>query len=358
MGGATAGTYFQGTIDELRIYDRALTASEIQADMNTPLGSASADTQPPSAPATLSALASSGTTVDLGWSAATDNVAVTVYHVERCQGAGCTSFAEIATTSSTTYQDVGLTANTSYRYQVRAADAAGNLGPYSPVADVTTPEPDALPPTAPGTLAAAAANGGQVNLTWGAATDNVGVTGYLVERCQGSGCATFVQVGTPTGTVFTDTGLTPNTTYDYRVRATDAAGNLGPYSNVAEATTPATPPGLVAAYSFDGGSGTTVADVSGNGNVGAIVGATWTTAGRYGNALSFNGCDQLRGPGQPGGPAADGQHDVERVGVRDGHAARRRADRGEVGGRRRCGGVAVQDEPRHRAAHLWCRRLG
>ena len=48
----------------------------------------------------------------------------------------------------------------------------------------------------------------QVNLTWTAATDNVAVTGYRVERCQGAGCSTFTQVGTPTTNSFTDTGLT------------------------------------------------------------------------------------------------------------------------------------------------------
>jgi hypothetical protein len=48
-------------------------------------------------------------------------------------------------------------------------------------------------------------------------------------------------------------------------------------------------PSLVAAYSFNAGSGTTVADVSGPGLTGTITGATWTTQGRFGNALSFNG---------------------------------------------------------------------
>src|SRR5437870_4147806 len=48
-------------------------------------------------------------------------------------------------------------------------------------------------------------------------------------------------------------------------------------------------PGLVAAYAFSEGSGSTVADLSGNGNTGTVVGATWTTAGKYGNALTFNG---------------------------------------------------------------------
>jgi hypothetical protein len=47
--------------------------------------------------------------------------------------------------------------------------------------------------------------------------------------------------------------------------------------------------GLVAAYGFNEGSGTTVADVSGQGNGGTVSGATWTTSGRFGQALTFNG---------------------------------------------------------------------
>ena len=52
----------------------------------------------------------------------------------------------------------------------------------------------------PGTLTATAASTTQINLGWAASTDNVGVTGYLVERCQGAGCTTFAQIGTTAGT--------------------------------------------------------------------------------------------------------------------------------------------------------------
>ena len=154
--------------------------------------------------------------------------------------------------------------------------------------------PDTTPPSAPGTLTATAVSGTQINLSWGPATDNVGVTGYRVERCQGTGCTNFAQIATPAGTTYNDnTGLVPGTTYRYQVRAADGAGNLGPYSNVASATTLATIPGLVAAYSFNEGLGSTVSDASGNGNAGNLTGATWTTAGRYGNALQFNGSGAL-----------------------------------------------------------------
>ena len=110
------------------------------------------------------------------------------------------------------------------------------------------------------------------------------MTGYQVERCQSAGCTNFAQIGTTDGTTTTynDTGLAAGTSYSYRVRATDAAGNLSPYSNTATATTPGRRSGLVAAYAFDEGSGTTVTDSSGNGNNGTIANATWTTTGKYG----------------------------------------------------------------------------
>ena len=112
-----------------------------------------------------------------------------------------------------------------------------------------------------------------------------------MERCQGVGCNNFAQVGTVTIIAFNDTGLAASTSYSYRVRATDAAGNLSSYSNVASAVTAANA-GLVAAYSFDEGVGPTVADSSGQGNSGTVTNGTWA-AGKFGNALVFNGTSSL-----------------------------------------------------------------
>ena len=250
------------------------------------------DTQPPTAPAALAATAVSESQINLSWSASTDNVGVTGYLVER-EDPGSTSFAQVGTATSTNYNDTGLAAETNYSYRVRATDAAGNLSGYSPVASATTLAPDTQPPSAPGNLTAIAVSASQINVGWIAATDNVGVTEYRLERCQGPGCTNFVKLAYPTNTMYNDTGLAPNTSYSYIVRASDAAGNLGPYSDVASATTLAQPPSLVAAYSFDEGTGTSVTDVSGNGNNGTIANATWTTAGQYGNALVFNGTSAL-----------------------------------------------------------------
>jgi len=97
---------------------------------------------------------------------------------------------------------------------------------------------DTTAPTAPSSLSGTASGSNQVNLTWTASTDNVGVTGYLVERCQGNGCSSFAQIGTSATTTYTDTGVSGGTTYRYRVRATDAAGNLSSYSNIARVKIP------------------------------------------------------------------------------------------------------------------------
>ena len=146
-------------------------------------------------------------------------------------------------------------------------------------------------PTAPASLTATG-GAGQVSLSWTASTDPAGVTGYEIYR-QSPGSDTFIDVGTTANTTYTGTGLAASSSYSYEVQAVDAAGNLSPFSSVATAATTATIPGLVAAYAFNEGSGTTVDDSSGNGNNGTIANATWTTSGKYGDALVFNGTNAL-----------------------------------------------------------------
>ena len=109
----------------------------------------------------------------------------------------------------------------------------------------------------------------------------------------GAACSNFASLpATPTGMAYTDTGLSPNTTYRYRVRAIDAAANLSGYSNIAGSTTQpggSGPPGLVAAYAFDEGTGSTVADSSGNGNNG-------TLRGRHGRRAGSTAVSRSVGP--------------------------------------------------------------
>jgi chitodextrinase len=243
------------------------------------------DTTAPPAPSALTAASISTTQINLSWTASTDNVAVTGYRIERCQGASCSNFTQVATSTTTTFNDTALTASTSYSYRVRAADAANNLSAYSNTASATTQSvPDTQPPTAPANLTATAASGTQINLSWTPSTDNVAVTGYEVESCQGAACSNFVQIATPTTTTFSNTGLTVSTSYSYRVRATDAANNLSAYSATASATTLASAPISVSISPKRGGlalsqSLTLTATVTND--IGSA-GVTWTsTAGSY-----------------------------------------------------------------------------
>jgi chitodextrinase len=195
------------------------------------------DTQSPTAPTNLTATATSSSRINLTWTASTDNVGVAGYRIERCQGANCTAFVQIATPAGTSFSDTSLSASTTYRYRARAADGAGNVSSYSNTATATTQAAaDTQAPTAPGGLAASAVSSNQVNLSWTASTDNVGVTSYLIERCQGSGCTSFSQIATTANTSYSNTGLSPSTTYAYRIRAADVATNLSGYSNTATAT--------------------------------------------------------------------------------------------------------------------------
>ena len=165
------------------------------------------DTQPPSAPASLSAVASSDMTMLLVWSLATDNVGVVGYRVYR-------DGVQVAQTAGTWHLDTGLTPSTLYDYEVRAYDAAGNEGPAA--AQMATTPADALPPSTPGGLGAHVGKGHRVVLSWGASTDVVGVAGYDVYR-------NGAKVAITSSRSYVD--RPGRGTFTYRVRARDAAGN-------------------------------------------------------------------------------------------------------------------------------------
>jgi fibronectin type 3 domain-containing protein len=248
IGTATTTSFTDGGLPASTAFSYRVRAADAAGNRGPYSNTASAttgapvDTQPPTAPTSLTATAASPTQINLAWVAATDDVGVASYVVERCSGLGCSAFAQIGTAIMTSFTDAAVTDGGTYSYRVRAADAAGNQSPDSNTAVATTPAIDRQPPTAPANLSAAATSSSQISLAWTAATDDIGVTGYQIERCQGTNCSDFAQIGTSTSTSFGDSGLTGSTAYSYRVRATDAAAHLGAYSNVASATTTALPP--------------------------------------------------------------------------------------------------------------------
>ncbi len=180
--------------------------------------------------------------------------------------------------------------NGSHAITATARDTSNNQTTSSGITVTVSNAPDTQAPTVPINLTATAISSSQINLSWTASTDNVGVTGYRIYRCQGAGCTPSTQINTSATNSYSDTGLSSSTTYVYRVAAYDLAGNVSAQSSSASATTQSAPSGsLVAAYSFNEGSGTIAPDSSGNNNNGTLInGPTWT-AGKYGNAISFDG---------------------------------------------------------------------
>jgi mannan endo-1,4-beta-mannosidase len=101
-------------------------------------GGGGGDTQPPSTPGTPTVSAVTSTSATLIWAASTDNVGVAGYDVFRAPGASGGMFSLVGSTGTTTFTNTGLTASTTYRYQVRARDAAGNVSANSGTVVVTT----------------------------------------------------------------------------------------------------------------------------------------------------------------------------------------------------------------------------
>jgi hypothetical protein len=189
---------------------------------------------PPAAPSGLAASAASSSQVNLSW--IDNDSSEQGFKLERCTGAGCSDFAQVATLAAnvTSYANTGLLAATSYTYRVRAYNGAGDSD-FSNTAEATTPAAPALP-AAPSNLTATTVSKSQINLAW---TDNAGnEDGFRIQRCKGSTCTNFAQIASvgPNVTTYANTGLSKSTTYRYRVLAYNASGSSG-YSNIAAATT-------------------------------------------------------------------------------------------------------------------------
>lgn len=232
--GLSAATAYQ-------FYVRALDAAgNVSANSNT-ASITTPDTQAPTAATNLSASSITRTSFTLGWTAATDNVGVTGYDIYQNNVK-----INTALVTTTNYAVSGLAENTSYSYYVQARDAAGNTSSSSPLSVTTLPPPDTQAPTAPTALSTANITQSSVQLSWAAATDNVGVTGYDVYQN-----GVKVNSANITTTTYTTTGLSANVSYTFYVVAKDAAGNLSVASNSVNIITPDTqapnaPTGLTA----------------------------------------------------------------------------------------------------------------
>ncbi|WJK32247.1 S8 family serine peptidase [Solwaraspora sp. WMMA2065] len=118
---------------------------------------------------------------------------------------------------------------------------------------------DTVAPSTPGTPVASGVTATSATLTWTASTDNVGVVGYEIERATGGGG--FASAGTSATNSFTATGLTPGTSYQFRVRAEDAAGNLSSFSSAVTVNTPTGAGTCQVSYAVNSGGSTFTSNI-------------------------------------------------------------------------------------------------
>ena len=189
----------------------------------------------PAAPSSLCATAVSSSQINLSW---TDNATnETGYKIEWASTAAGT-FEQFATVGANvkTYTDTGLMhANTTYYYRVRAYNAAANSAYSNTASAKTLSGAAAAAPSAPSSLTAAQVSSIQINLSW--ADNATNETGYKIERAP-TAYGTFAQIATVEANVktYSNTALSANTIYYYRVRAYNTAANSA-YSNTASAKT-------------------------------------------------------------------------------------------------------------------------
>lgn len=193
------------------------------------------DRRAPSMPTGLRQTLAAKDQVTVAWSPSADNVGVAGYRVYF-------NGTFVKTQTATSYSRTGLACGTGYRISVSAYDSAGNRSSQASLTATTAactvtqpPAADTQAPAAPASLTAASVTESAVTLSWPAATDNVGVTGYSVYR-DGQ------KVADVTGTTASVSGLSCGTSYAFAVDAVDAAGNRSGQASAAIGTSACPPP--------------------------------------------------------------------------------------------------------------------
>jgi hypothetical protein len=191
----------------------------------TPGYSEGVDTAPQSAPTGFQAMLSSSINPvaisnQLTWNTLAN---ASSYLIERKLGAGGT-YVQVGVTTGTSYLDMGLAVNTNYVYRVRGVNILGT-GPYSAEISVTTP----TIPSAPTAAQLTSLTATSISLRW---TDNANnEDGFQIYRASGGSAFTLLTavapnpIAAPSQVTYTDSGLTPGTTYQYQIVAYNIAGS-------------------------------------------------------------------------------------------------------------------------------------
>jgi chitodextrinase len=267
LGGNTVWTeWFAGLLDDVRVYNRALSAAEIQTDLATPVGGSppSGDTQPPSQPSGLTTTWRTTTSVSVRWNASSDNIGVTGYRLF-LDGAP----AGTTTSTSTTFSRLGC--GRTYSVGVEAYDGAGNRSTRATLNTSTSAcrSTDTQPPTNPTAFARTSSTVSSISVSWSASSDNVGVAGYGLYRNGAS-------VASTGALTYTFSGLACGTSYTLAVDAYDAAGNRSGHAALTAATSTCPPAGAVPVYTKDNPPRTPTVDELPRQSSVSMDGITWT----------------------------------------------------------------------------------
>ena len=277
-GNSIWGEYFAGLIDEVRIYNRALTQTEIQADMNS-VDQHARHRRRRARPARSPRPAAIGQ-IALSWGAATDNVGVVALQRPplddtRASRRRAGEPDRAADRHELHRHAASPPARTTTRSPPRTPPAT-SAPPRNEASATATA--DTTPPTAstPERHAPARARS---SLTWNASTDNVGVARYNVHRSTTPASRRGRQTGSRSRrrTSYADTGLAARhlLLQGHRRGREPATSRRRRHRSSVTVVNTAPPVGLVAAYGFDEAQRHDAADSSGNGNTGTVSGATW-----------------------------------------------------------------------------------
>ena len=214
------------------------------SDVSTWGGSAGSCAAVPSVPGAPSGTGTSSSTVSVTWGASTAGSSCTVsYNLFRSTTSGFvpSSSNQIASSlTSTSFADSGLTASTSYYYVVEAVDGDGTSAASAQGSGTTLGATCSAAPSAPTGLTATAASSTAIGLKWSAVTPptNCSISSYTVYGGTAPNPTAIIATGV-TGTSFTNSGLTPSTTYYYTVAAVDGFGTSPVSAQASTATQPA-----------------------------------------------------------------------------------------------------------------------
>ena len=270
VAGTTANLYYQDSgLTKSATYTYSIEAFDLAGNISAPslpIHVTTRDVTPPTAPGNVAAVAASTESVNVTWSASTDNVGIGGYNV--FWGVSPSALVQVGQTAGTvtSYTSYPLTAGSTYYYGVEAVDTSGNISVMSTIVSVTTP----VPPAAPGNLSAIPVSTVKIGLTWSAAAGGgLPIQSYQVFR--GTSASNLAQIATVQQTAYSDNNVSAGITYYYGVQAVDTGSDLSPMSSIVSVTTPVPP-------SAPGNLSATASST-------AKIGLTWSAAASGGLAI-------------------------------------------------------------------------